>query len=427
MCFWVSTMSSRGFYGWRMVYGCMAIGTISWGLGLFGASAFLHAIHQKAGLSIAQISSAITATYLTAAFTQIWVGSAINRYGPRLVISFGAAVFAIGVAGLGFVDTIGQAYAAFFAMGVGWACLSTTALTTTLSPWFELYQGKAASTAMLGASIGGMIGVPMLMLGFTHLGLTATAVTAALFSLIVITTIAALILRHRPSDMGLHPDGIERTHESTYIPPKHWGRTEALRTKTLRTLMLGFGIGLLVQLGFITHHVALLLPTLGAAGASSTVAGTALTAFVGRIALARYADRVDVRLTAFVLMVVGAVCLATMALFPNAWVLVIVSLLYGLTIGNVTTLSPVIVRREFGAISFGVVYGTAAAGIQVMNSLGPTVYGALYDAFGSYSAPLLLAAVLKAIAGTIILYGGRYRQRELSPDNVGIGAQTKAC
>lgn len=420
-------MSSRGFYGWRMVYGCMAIGTISWGLGLFGASAFLHAIHQKAGLSIAQISSAITATYLTAALTQIWVGSAINRFGPRVVISLGAVIFAIGVTGLGFVNTIGHAYAAFFALGIGWACLSTTALTTTLSPWFELYQGKAASTAMLGASIGGMVGVPLLMLGFTHLGLAATAVVAALLSLIVITTIAGLVLRHRPSDMGLYPDGIERTQQSTYTPPKHWGRTEALRTKTLRTLMLGFGIGLLVQLGFITHHVALLLPAIGAAGASATVAGTAVAAFVGRIALARYADRVDVRLTACILMLSGAACLATMALFPNAWVLVIVSLIYGLTIGNVTTLSPVIVRREFGAISFGIVYGTAAAGIQLMNSLGPTVYGVLYDYFGTYSAPLLLAAVLKAIAGAIILYGGRFRSSELAAEGARIGPEVRAC
>ena len=38
------------------------------------------------------------------------------------------------------------------------------------------------------------------------------------------------------------------------------------------------------------------------------------------------------------------------------WLIVAASLTYGLTVGNVTTLPSIIVRREFGAVSFGAVY-----------------------------------------------------------------------
>ena len=48
------------FYGWRVVYGCLALGVIAWSLGLFGASVWLHALHATTGLSVGLVSSAIT-------------------------------------------------------------------------------------------------------------------------------------------------------------------------------------------------------------------------------------------------------------------------------------------------------------------------------------------------------------------------------
>nr|MBF0684058.1 MFS transporter [Pseudomonas sp.] len=407
-------MATRGFYGWRMVYGCMAIATVSWSLCLFGTSVYLHALHEKTGLSIALVSSGISAAYVLAAVSQLWVGNAIARLGPRVVITGGAAAMAIGVAGVGIVQELWQVFATFLVLGAGWACLSTAALTTTLAPWFEQHQGKAASTALLGASLGGMLGVPLLLSGITHIGLTATTTIAAVLAFIIVVLIAMLVLRHRPQDMGLVPDGIPHTTDDRTGTPRQWTRIGALRTLALRTVMIGFGVGLMVQLGFLTHHVNLLLPVLGAPAAAATVTATAVAAFIGRMLLAGWSDRVDVRVTTFALLLVGAASLSLMAVFPSAWVLVSVSIIYGLTVGNVTTLGPIIVRREFGSLSFGLVYGTAATGIQLLSALGPTLYGVLFDHFGSYSAPLLLAAGLQILAATTILRGGRRGASDLN-------------
>jgi hypothetical protein len=56
-------------------------------------------------------------------------------------------------------------YFLFPLKGVGWACLSTTAVATTLAPWFEKYQGRAVSIGFLGASAGGMMWPPPLLRG----------------------------------------------------------------------------------------------------------------------------------------------------------------------------------------------------------------------------------------------------------------------
>jgi len=74
-------------------------------------------------------------------------------------------------------------------------------------------------------------------------------------------------------------------------------------------------------------------------------------------------------------------------------------------VGNVTTLSPIIVRREFGAAAFGPVFGVASCVIQLVTALGPGFYGLLHDASGSYREPLLVAAMMDIIAAIVILRG----------------------
>lgn len=121
--------------------------------------------------------------------------------------------------------------------------------------------------------------------------------------------------------------------------------------------------------------------------------------------LARFADQMSARTTAAVMMTVAAASLVAMALWSVPAMLVPGSVLMGMTIGNVTTLAPIIVRREFGAASFGAVYGIASCIIQLATALGPSFYGLLHDAFGGYRVPLLLAATVDVGAALVVLAG----------------------
>lgn len=394
------------FYGWRMVAACMVIATLSWTLGVFGVSVYLYAITTLRGWSTGLVSSAVTVFYLVGACLSMPVGSLIGRRGPRAVITIGALAMGGGVAVLGQVTEPWQVHAAFMLTGVGYACLGSTALTTTLAPWFERHQGRAVSTALLGASIGGIVGVPALVAGIEALGFGTTAWLAGTLVVLVVIPLAWRVLRSRPQDMGLLPDG-EAPHAGAAVPvvTKRWRRAEALATWQLRSLIAAFGLGLMVQLGFLTHHVALVAPALGTAGAAALVSGTAVAAFLGRIALARFSDSVDVRHTAAVMFGVGTFALALLAWLRSPGALVAVSLFYGLTIGNVTTLSPIIVRREFGAASFGPVYGLSAMIIGLASCLGPGLYGWLHDLAGGYATPLAAASMIDALAAALIIAG----------------------
>jgi cyanate permease len=258
------------------------------------------------------------------------------------------------------------------------------------------------SIASLGASVGGQAGVPVLLLGIDRLGFAATSTVGAAGALLVMLPLAVFVLKRRPQDIGLLPDGAAVASSTASPRAATWNRRDALRTAALRSVIAGFGIGMMVQVGFVTHQVTLLLPALGATGTSITVAATAIAALLSRLVLARFADQMSARTTAAVMMIVAAGALAAMATWPVPAMLVAGSVLMGLRIGNVTTLAPIIVRREFGAASFGTVYGVASCIIQLATALGPSFYGLLHDAFGGYRAPLLLAATADVAAALVV-------------------------
>lgn len=400
------------FYGWWIVAACLAFTAVGNALGLYGAGVYVYAISDVKGWPVSLISGAVTLFYILSALLLTLVGSAIGRFGPRPIVVTAALALAFGVAGIGRADAVWQVYVAFLGVGVAWACLSLTAVSATLAPWFDKRYGRAVSTASLGASVGGIVGAPMLLFGVGRFGLAATTAAAGAGALAILLPLALFVLKHRPQDIGLSPDG-ETPLEKPLAASDgiRWGRTEALRTAALGSVVAAFGLGLMAQIGFLTHQVALVTPSLGASGASLMVSATAAAALLGRLALAGLSDRIDARATTAAVLLLAAIALGAMALFPTPLTLIGAGLLYGVTVGNVTTLSPIIVRREFGAASFGVVFGVGSTGIQLAAALGPGLYGALHDASGGYAVPLLTAATLDIVAAASVVLGGRTPSR----------------
>ena len=151
-------MRMRVFYGWWIVTACMLSALVGNALGLFGAGVYLHQVVTANGWTTGLVSGAVTLFYVVSALLLIPVGIGIKRYGPRPIIASGGIALAGGVVEIGHATLPWEAYLAFLFMGIGWAGLSTTAVATTLAPWFDKHQGRAVSIASLGASAGGIIG-----------------------------------------------------------------------------------------------------------------------------------------------------------------------------------------------------------------------------------------------------------------------------
>lgn len=396
----------RIFYGWWVVAACMVCSLVGNALGLFGAGVYLHEAVTLNGWTTGVVSGAVTSFYVVSALLLIPVGAGIRRYGPRIIIASGGLALAAGIIAIGHATIPFEAYLAFIVMGVGWATLSTTAIATTLAPWFDRHQGRAVSLASLGASAGGIFGPSALLFGVERIGFGPTTIVAGIGAAGIVVALVVVVLRNRPQDLGLLPDGLP-LHSAPQAGMADWTWRAAVRTLALRSVVVTFGIGMMVQIGFLTHQVAQLARAFDPMSVSMIVSSTAFAALAGRIALARYSDELDARIAAAVALLVAAFSLAVMGLASSPAILVAGNILFGLTVGNVTTLSPIIVRREFGAPAFGLVFGVASCAIQLTAALGPSFYGLLHDLFGSYDQALIAGAALDVVAAAIVVAGRR--------------------
>lgn len=287
---------------------------------------------------------------------------------------------------------------------------------TAAHGWPIAEVASAITLAVMGASMGAILGVPLLLLAIERLGLGRGLAMAGLVSACTLLPLIAWVLRfRRPADLGLARDGDTPQASNAQIEfdsSKLAATGGQIAEPTGQPILLwtaaaGFALGLTVQIGFITHHLALAQPLLGSTGAGLLVSATGVVALTGRLVLARIVDGLNPRQLAVWMLLLQTAALLAIGLWPSAPVLIGASLSYGYAIGHVTTLGPVVVRREFGAVRFGSIYGSAATLIQFGSAFGPALMGGLRDAFGAYGPGLMMAALVTTSGAAVLYFGGR--------------------
>jgi MFS family permease len=166
---------------------------------------------------------------------------------------------------------------------------------------------------------------------------------------------------------------------------------------------------LTAQVGFLTHQVGFLSPTTGTVAAGWAVSLTTLAAVLGRIATGYIADRYDRRPVACVNFIVQMFGMAILATAPA--MLYLGYGLFGLGVGNTTSLPGLLVQQEFPKQHFARIVSLVVVINQFSFAFGPTLLGQLEHAEGNYSAGLLVCLSMEALAALIVispmLIGGR--------------------
>ncbi len=399
------------FYrGWAVVIACGIIAAFSWGLGFYGLGVYLHALNHLHGWSTGLISVAVTLYYALSAGCLVVVGGIIDRHGPRGVLTYGVLTMAGAVALLGLITAPWQLFAVYVVMATAWSCLGSTGLSSTLLPWFGRRQGLALTLALTGASVGGMVLVPILVALVQRQGFRFATAAVSVALLAIGLPLVWLVIGRRPTPVQvaaeLRRDGGGAPGREGSPEAKVWTRQEVLRVPRLWTLMVPFALALAAQVGFLVHQISVLEPYLGESRAALTVSATTVAALLGRIAIGLLSDRVDLRKLSAVNIGAQGAALAVMAAWPSATVLVGASLVFGLGVGNLITFPPLLAREEFGQRSFGTVFGLVGAATQAGVALGPGLMGLLHDALGSYQTALWCLVALEGVAAASVL-GGR--------------------
>src|SRR5215217_727753 len=167
--------TAPSFFGWKVVRAAFLVAAFSWGVGFYGPSVFLQTLHAERGWAISSVSAAITAHFLFSAMLVTYLPEAHRRFGIARVTQAGVAFAALGILAWSNAREPWQLFAAALPSGAGWAATSGAAINAIVAPWFERDRPKALSFAFNGASIGGLVFVPLWVVLIACFGLPSAA------------------------------------------------------------------------------------------------------------------------------------------------------------------------------------------------------------------------------------------------------------
>jgi sugar phosphate permease len=180
-------------------------------------------------------------------------------------------------------------------------------------------------------------------------------------------------------------------------------RVKLLRSLAFWTISLPFALALVAQIGFIVHQTALLEPKVGRSSAGLAVSIMTFMSIAGRFGLGMVVDRLDPRFVAAISIVSQAAALLVIRQADTAPVILAACAVFGFSVGNLITLPPLIIHREFSTASFVVVMGLSTAISGTVGALGPGLIGIIRGWSSDYDAALLVCIVLQLVAAAIVV------------------------
>jgi MFS family permease len=397
--------SSLRYPGWRVVLACFLVALFIFGFGLYGHAVYLAELQRLHGWSTGLISSASTLSFLLGSLLAAFTSDVVVRIGTGRFLLAGIFALAASTTLLAFAETPWQLYAAYILLACGWMGMGTVVIATIVSSWFDHRRGLAISIAFNGATFGGIIIAPTLVvligaIGFTRAMLAMTAVMIVILvpAVIGLIGVSAPAREHRDQATG------------SSQPPPALSRGKLLRDFGFWTIAAPFSLALLAQVGFIVHQIALLEPAIGRSLAALAVAVTTTMAVIGRLCLGLLVDRLEPRAVTAGSLLTQAAALFAITQTTEPAVLFVACAVYGFSIGNLITLPPLIIHREFEPAAFGTVLGLSTAICGIVSAFGPGLVGFVRGATGGYSAALMLCLTLQLVSAAIVLRGWPIRR-----------------
>jgi MFS family permease len=415
------------FHGWKMV-GALSV-ALFFGAGgmMYVFPVFIESFQAEFGWSITQISTGAAVLAIVMGLSNPLVGGLFARFGARRTMLVSAALLALSTLGFALMVDLFMLYALLMVSGFGVAGASILPAQTLVTYWFDRLRGRAMGLTMVGIGAGGLVLPPVNEYLIRLLGWRLTWFCTFLVLLMVVIPLIAVYVRTRPADLGLLPDGADRSEEagSESRPASGLRARDAAGTATFWLLVTVFLLQLTGVSALNFHFVPFAIQQLEFTSQQAAFYYGFAVGFsiIGRLLFGWLGDRWHPTLLL-------AISLAMLALGPAVLELLFVrfgmrevQLLwlyaapFGIGIGANAVIMPVLVGRCFGELEFSKIMGFLMGGFAIGIVIGIPVSGVIYDATGSYEL-VLIACLTALLLATLLATAIRPRRHE--PDFVSV-------
>lgn len=446
----------RVFYGWWIVASGIGISSLSATLFTYGFGAFFIAWREAFGWPRTVLGGLIGLSRLEGGVFGPLAGWLIDRHGPRRIMLVGIAIFGLGFLALSRVNSIATLYIVYLGLLATGSSLGTLRpIQVALANWFVRRRGRAMGILMSGFGIGGSF---VFLLGMLIAATSwRTAAVVAGLAVWAIGFPLASIVRHRPEQMGLLPDGdrapanevvtaggtdsepvlmegqagtlysvSERltaaASPDTQRPPRFWMRDprpeidltvwQAMRTRAFWLMAVTYALWAATP----TINTVYLAPFLREElKVDSVVALGALSFFAfastfGRLIFGFLADYVNIRLLTAVLILLEGVGVFLFSQVQTMAQVPFYIIIFAVAHGGVVSVRYVLQGYFFGRRAFGTIGGVLTLVDLPAAVAAPIWVGRLADTLpGGYRLGFKIVAGLLAIAAVPMLLARRPR------------------
>ena len=403
------------YYGWVIV----GIAFVTMALGVTARTFFsllMPPLIDEFGWDRGLAAGAFSFGFLVSAVISPIVGRVLDVRGPRVVILTGVLVLTLGLA---LAPSIERAWQLYLILGVlvgsGANMMTYTVHSQFLPNWFVRRRALALSIAFAGVGIGAIVLLPWLQSIIVGAGWRASCWAMGLLVLLGAGPLN-LLVRRRPQDIGLLPDGELRSSSaagargSLKIVDPHWAATtwtlaRAVRTGRFWWIVLGYFCALAAWYAVQVHQTKYLMEI----GFTPLVAAWSLgivsvVGIPGQIVLGALSDRLG-REWIWTAGCAGfAICYAALIALeqvPSNVLLYVMVLSQGFLGYALTSVMGPIVVEIFEGPHYGSIFGTITVASIGGGAAGPWLAGLIHDGTGSYRLAFVLiiaACIISAAA-----------------------------
>ena len=415
----------RVFYGWWVVSASAAIIFLSGGTFYYGFSALVKPLQDQFGWSRALISGAFSLRIQSGGLASPVVGYLVDRVGSRWLLLTGTVLVGAGFIFLSRVESVWAFYGAIVVIAVGMSATGGPVAMTAAAHWFERQRGRAMAVLATGAGASGVMVVVLATL-ISAFGWREALLIIGIAQLAVCIPLA-LLVRHRPEEMGLLPDGepprppaesgratapaeAEAVADGL-LRSRDWGMTvgEALRTRTFWLLALAMALAGFGSTAIIVHQVVYVTEATGLSNEEAAVVAMLMPviSLAGRLGfgwLADYHEKRQVLAVSYALLGLGILLLAAAR---EPWQLVFFLLVFSPGWGGSIAVQPAFQAESFGLRAFGALQGLAFTVSTLGSVAGPIFAGWVHDNTDTYRQAFLVLALASLGAAPAILMVGQ--------------------
>lgn len=420
------------FYGWAVLYAAGSSMLVRNAAAALTLSIFVVPMSEELGWSRTLIVGAASAAGIASIFIAPATGWLVDRIGPRVLLGVAVLVLGFSTMSLRWAAT---PVAFYFAYGAGRLVFNSfvqIGATTVVSQWFVMRRGRATAILFVAHSVG-MGGFPFLaqmLINGTGDWRMAWFWLAFIVWGVALLPIWLLIVR-KPEDIGEVPDGHKFQAKQTDFPSASrsgarlaaeqsaWTMREAMRTPTLWMLALVGGMVFFVHAGVTIHQAAFLHDRgISPTGAATAIVVLAVGAAGGSLVWGNLMDRFSGRFV-YVLVALWMGGVSMLFLTVNqVGVALVVAGLFGVGLGGLLVVPPVVTADYFGRASLGSIRGVLEPFVGIGQAAGALGAGIIFDVTDSYTAAFPTFTIVAALAAALLIFIRAPRKAAIATDSI---------